>query len=206
MTGLYLSSSDIQRYINDYFEYGIDYTSDDNISSEDMWDFTKEPVDKSTGTDGEVYWDRELEKKIMVNPYMIQEPPKVLIAQHQIKKSMMRIGKRFLVKRKRRKKINELFSIFIVSICVIWGILEYFGRVMIRAHYSVYILLGVLKERRTNIFKPCTYVYRNICYARGSVMGLGFSGISFLTKSMLAIFFVWLGIQKLEWIIKYLFQ
>ena len=62
MTGLYLSSSDIQRYINDYFEYGIDYTGDDNIS-EDMWDFTKEPVDKSTGTDGEVYWDRELGEK-----------------------------------------------------------------------------------------------------------------------------------------------
>ena len=63
MTGLYLSSSDIQRYINDYFEYGIDYTGDDNISAEDMWDFTKEPVDKSTGTDGEVYWDRELGEK-----------------------------------------------------------------------------------------------------------------------------------------------
>ena len=29
---MYLSSSDIQRYINDYFEYGIDYTGDDNIS------------------------------------------------------------------------------------------------------------------------------------------------------------------------------
>ena len=34
--------------------------------------------------------------------------------------------------------------------------------------------------------------------ARGSVIGLGFSGISFLTKSIAMIFFVWLGVQKIE--------
>jgi hypothetical protein len=43
LTGLYIDSKDIQRYINDYFNYGIDYTGDDNISAEDKieryWDF-----------------------------------------------------------------------------------------------------------------------------------------------------------------------
>ena len=63
LTGLFINAKDIQRYIYDYVNYGIDYTGDDNISAEDMWDFTKEPVDKSTGTDGEVYWDRELGEK-----------------------------------------------------------------------------------------------------------------------------------------------
>ena len=29
MTGLYISSKDIQRYVNDYFNYGIDHMGDD---------------------------------------------------------------------------------------------------------------------------------------------------------------------------------
>ena len=28
-----------------------------------MWDFSKEPVEKATGNDGVVYWDRELDEK-----------------------------------------------------------------------------------------------------------------------------------------------
>ena len=36
--GLYIRPSDIQRYIYDYTNYGIDYTGDDNISAEDMID------------------------------------------------------------------------------------------------------------------------------------------------------------------------
>ena len=43
MTGLHIGPSDIQRYINDYFEYGIDYTGDDNECADDRiewyWDF-----------------------------------------------------------------------------------------------------------------------------------------------------------------------
>ena len=43
LTGLYINEADIQRYINDYIDYGIDYTGDDNISAEDKieryWDF-----------------------------------------------------------------------------------------------------------------------------------------------------------------------
>ena len=42
MTGLFIGPSDIQRYVNDYFEYGIDYTGDDNESADDRieryWD------------------------------------------------------------------------------------------------------------------------------------------------------------------------
>tara|TARA_Y100000593_G_C4224644_1_gene293757 strand:+ start:522 stop:749 length:228 start_codon:yes stop_codon:yes gene_type:complete len=42
MYGLYVRPKDIQRYIFDYTNYGIDYTGDDNVSAEDMieryWD------------------------------------------------------------------------------------------------------------------------------------------------------------------------
>tara|TARA_Y100000992_G_scaffold195749_1_gene133098 strand:+ start:287 stop:523 length:237 start_codon:yes stop_codon:yes gene_type:complete len=41
MTGLYIGPSDIQRYVNDYFNYGIDHMGDDE-SAEDRieryWD------------------------------------------------------------------------------------------------------------------------------------------------------------------------
>tara|TARA_R110000744_G_C19123693_1_gene536261 strand:+ start:244 stop:501 length:258 start_codon:yes stop_codon:yes gene_type:complete len=40
LTGLYINANDIQRYIYDYFTYGIDYTGDDNISAEDKLDKT----------------------------------------------------------------------------------------------------------------------------------------------------------------------
>ena len=40
--GLYIQPQDIQEYINDYMNYGIDYTGSDNISAEDTieryWD------------------------------------------------------------------------------------------------------------------------------------------------------------------------
>jgi len=41
---------------------------------------------------------------------MTLEQPKVVHQEHQIKKSMMKIGKRYLEKRKRIKKVNEFFS------------------------------------------------------------------------------------------------
>ncbi len=47
MTGLYLSSTDIQRYVNDYFEYGIDYFGDDDFYQRE--DFVEDKID--------VYWD-----------------------------------------------------------------------------------------------------------------------------------------------------
>ena len=40
--GLYIQPQDIQEYINDYMNFGIDYTGPDNISAEDTieryWD------------------------------------------------------------------------------------------------------------------------------------------------------------------------
>ncbi len=58
-----------------------------------------------------------------------------------------------------------------------------------------YILLGVLAPIFLNIMHMCVGVY--VTVARGSVIGLGFSAVGFLTKSIGMIFFVWLGIQKL---------
>ena len=40
--GLYVRPKDIQRYISDFTDYGLDYTGDDNISADDRieryWD------------------------------------------------------------------------------------------------------------------------------------------------------------------------
>ena len=51
--GLYVQPHDIQRYIHDYNNYGIDYTGDDNISSDDtkhfLDDFFEPTIDN--------YWD-----------------------------------------------------------------------------------------------------------------------------------------------------
>ena len=58
-----------------------------------------------------------------------------------------------------------------------------------------YILLGILAPILLNFMHMCVGVY--VTVARGSVIGLGFSGISFLTKSVAMLFFVWLGVQKL---------
>ena len=58
-----------------------------------------------------------------------------------------------------------------------------------------YILLGVLAPILLNIMHMCVGIY--VTVARGSVIGLGFSGISFLTKSVAMLFFVWLGVQKI---------
>ena len=51
MYGLYVSPKDIQRYINDYTDYGIDYMGDDNMSSED---FVESQINEPGA---ERYWD-----------------------------------------------------------------------------------------------------------------------------------------------------
>ena len=41
MSGLFLGPSDIQRYVNDYFEYGVDHMGDDECADdriERYWD------------------------------------------------------------------------------------------------------------------------------------------------------------------------
>jgi hypothetical protein len=41
LTGLFITAKDIQRYIYDYINYGIDYTGEDNVSTEDTYDKIK---------------------------------------------------------------------------------------------------------------------------------------------------------------------
>ena len=49
--GLYIQPKDIQRYIYDYTNYGIDYSGDDNDCAEDRWEsMMNEPGE-------ERYWD-----------------------------------------------------------------------------------------------------------------------------------------------------
>ena len=37
--GLFVQPKDIQRYINNYMDYGIDYMGEDNMSSEDFIEY-----------------------------------------------------------------------------------------------------------------------------------------------------------------------
>ena len=59
-----------------------------------------------------------------------------------------------------------------------------------------YFLLGVLAPIFLNLMHMCVGIY--VTVARGSVIGLGFSGIGFLTKSIGMIFLTWLGVGYLE--------
>ena len=59
-----------------------------------------------------------------------------------------------------------------------------------------YILLGVLAPIFLNLMHMCVGIY--VTVARGSVIGLGFSGIGFLTKSIGMIFLTWLGVGYLQ--------
>ena len=58
-----------------------------------------------------------------------------------------------------------------------------------------YFLLGVLAPVFLNLMHMCVGIY--VTVARGSVIGLGFSGIGFLTKSVGMIFLTWLGVGYL---------
>ena len=54
--GLYIQPKDIQRYISDYLNYGIDFTGDDNISAEDKLEhFNQGFIDGDWKIDP--YWD-----------------------------------------------------------------------------------------------------------------------------------------------------
>ena len=57
---------------------------------------------------------------------------------------------------------------------------------------SMYFLMGVIAPLFLNLIHLVLNVY--IVVARGNMLSLGFSGISFLTKSMGMIFFTWLGV------------
>tara|TARA_R100001377_G_scaffold47793_1_gene27538 strand:- start:120 stop:374 length:255 start_codon:yes stop_codon:yes gene_type:complete len=49
--GLYIQPKDVQRYINDYMNYGIDFTGNDNVSAEDKYEWLINEAGE------ELYWD-----------------------------------------------------------------------------------------------------------------------------------------------------
>ena len=59
----------------------------------------------------------------------------------------------------------------------------------------LYFLLGVLAPLFLNLLHMVIGIF--IIVNRGSVMSLGFTGISFVTKSMAMMFLLWLGISYL---------
>ena len=57
----------------------------------------------------------------------------------------------------------------------------------------MYFVLGVLAPIILNLLHLVVGVY--VVTARGNIMSLGFTGISFITKTMGMIFFTWLGVS-----------
>ena len=55
-----------------------------------------------------------------------------------------------------------------------------------------YVLVGVIAPISLNLLHLLVGLY--VVIQRGSVMSLGFTGVSFVTKSMAMIFFLWLGV------------
>ncbi len=58
-----------------------------------------------------------------------------------------------------------------------------------------YFLMGVIAPSFLNLLHLVMNIY--IVVVRGNILSLGFSGISFLTKSMGMLFFTWLGVSVL---------
>ena len=59
-----------------------------------------------------------------------------------------------------------------------------------------YILLGILAPVVLNLMHLLVGIY--VVVQRGSVMSLGFSGISFLTKTIGMMLLTWVGVSKLN--------
>jgi hypothetical protein len=59
-----------------------------------------------------------------------------------------------------------------------------------------YFLFGVLAPLFLNLLHMIIGIY--VVVKRGSILSLGFTGISFVTKSMAMIFLLWLGIVQVE--------
>ena len=54
--GLYVNGRDIQRYVNEYLNYGMDYMGDDNVSADDKMDhYLEEFLEGDWQID--TYWD-----------------------------------------------------------------------------------------------------------------------------------------------------
>ena len=60
----------------------------------------------------------------------------------------------------------------------------------------LYIVLGILAPRMLNLMHLIVGIY--VTVVRGSLIGLGFSAMGFLTKTMGMIFLTWLGVGYFE--------
>ena len=58
------------------------------------------------------------------------------------------------------------------------------------------LILGILAPIFLNLMHLCVGIY--VVMQRGTVMSLGFTGISFLTKTIGMLFLTWLGVGYLE--------
>ena len=56
-----------------------------------------------------------------------------------------------------------------------------------------YFLMGVIAPSFLNLLHLLVNIY--VVVVRGNLMSLGFTGISFITKTMGMIFFTWLGVS-----------
>ena len=56
-----------------------------------------------------------------------------------------------------------------------------------------YFLMGVIAPSFLNLLHLLVNIY--VVVARGNLMSLGFTGISFITKTMGMIFFTWFGVS-----------
>jgi len=56
--------------------------------------------------------------------------------------------------------------------------------------------MGVIAPSLLNLMHLVLNIY--IVVARGNLLSLGFTGISFITKTMCMIFFTWLGVSVME--------
>ena len=63
----------------------------------------------------------------------------------------------------------------------------------------MYLLLGVLAPIFLNLMHILVGIY--VVVMRGNIMSLGFSAMSFLTKSIGILFIVWIGVAKtsMDW-------
>ena len=60
----------------------------------------------------------------------------------------------------------------------------------------IYILMGIIAPSFLNLLHLVMNIY--IVVARGNLMSLGFTGISFLTKTIGMLFLTWLGVVHME--------
>tara|TARA_B100001121_G_C18664725_1_gene610727 strand:- start:1394 stop:1624 length:231 start_codon:yes stop_codon:yes gene_type:complete len=55
--GLYVNGRDIQQYVNDYLNYGMDYMGDDNVAADDVCHYSGLPSVKTYNHFNEGFMD-----------------------------------------------------------------------------------------------------------------------------------------------------